>query len=144
MTQARVADVPFDSTLSHCDPAYVLEAMSPGLVFLDVQLCLVHANPSALRLLAFCPKESRGRPFAEHSLDSGKLTHALRRVLELNEGRGRTQIRFRSMSHQFAGGQRRTIDMGITPQMSIQPSFSISNRRKLWPTNLMWSRSLEA
>jgi PAS domain-containing protein len=70
------------SVLADFDAAYVLDALSCGIVVLDKQLCTVYANVIAQDLLALQLPNMRGRPLAHLLPQPQHFDCAVRRALE--------------------------------------------------------------
>jgi two-component system nitrogen regulation sensor histidine kinase GlnL len=100
------------SSLSHFDPADLLDALSTGIVVLDAQLCAIYANVAAQDLLAFSLKQARGRPFGDFLHDSNTLTGILRRALETGQGISDRELSVRATG---APHSTRTLDITVTP-----------------------------
>lgn len=99
------------SSLSHFDPADLLDALSTGIVMLDAQLCAIYANVAAQDLLAFSLNQARGRPFGDFLHDSEGLNGVLKRVLESGQGVADRELSLRAVG---APHTPRTVDVTIT------------------------------
>jgi two-component system nitrogen regulation sensor histidine kinase GlnL len=108
------------SALAHFDPAYLLDALSTGIVMLDAQLCAMYANVAAQDLLAFSLNMARGRPFGDFLQDANGLGAILRRALESGQG-----ITDRELSVRPAAAPRavRTLDVTITPLSGLTGTY---------------------
>jgi nitrogen-specific signal transduction histidine kinase len=73
------------SVLADFDAGDVLDAVSLGIIVLDLQLCAVYANVGAEDLLAVRAESLRGRPLASFLPQPQPFLHAVERALERGE-----------------------------------------------------------
>jgi two-component system, NtrC family, nitrogen regulation sensor histidine kinase GlnL len=100
------------SPLSHFDSADLLNALSTGIILLDAQLCPIYANMAAQDLLAISLKQSRGRPFGDHLLESNGLVPILRRSIETGEAFADREL---VLNLKSSPREPRIVDLTITP-----------------------------
>jgi nitrogen-specific signal transduction histidine kinase len=70
------------SVLVDFDAGDVLDAVSLGIIVLDVQLCAVYANLGAEELLAVPAERLRGRPLASFLPQPQSFLHAVQQAIE--------------------------------------------------------------
>jgi len=73
------------SVLADFDAGDVLDALSLGIIVLDLQLCAVYANVGAEDLLAVPAERLRGRPLASFLPQPQPFLHAVERALARGE-----------------------------------------------------------
>lgn len=73
------------SVLADFDAGDVLDALSRGVIVLDLQLCAVYANVTAESLLAVSAVRLRGRPLASFLPQPQPFLHAVARTLASGE-----------------------------------------------------------
>ena len=69
------------SVLADFDTGYVLDALSPGIVVIDDQLCTIYANAIAQTLLTVHLPGMRGKPLAHFLPRPGRFLCAVRQAL---------------------------------------------------------------
>ena len=83
---AGFGDVPReDSVLADFDAGDLLDALSLGVIVLDLQLCAVYANDRAEDLLAIPAATLRGRPLASFLSQPQPFLKAVERALKSGE-----------------------------------------------------------
>jgi PAS domain-containing protein len=105
----------FEAVLIHCDVTYLLEALSVGIVILDMHLCPVYANQLGLELLAVTPGEVRGRPIVSLFRDGSALADALGIVLAGGDARCGSPDRLCATVDHSRLTSARPLDLGISP-----------------------------
>jgi len=73
------------SVLADFDAGDLLDALSLGVIVLDLQLCAVYANVQAEDLLAIPAARLRGRPLASFLSQPQPFLHAAERALKSGE-----------------------------------------------------------
>lgn len=75
----------FVASAGSFDPAELLDALATGVLLLDAEFIVVHANVAAQDLLAIGLNQARGRPIGELFADPAALLNVLRHVRERRE-----------------------------------------------------------
>ena len=85
MTQSLGDPLREDSVLADFDAGDLLDALSLGVIVLDLQLCAVYANVRAEDLLAVPAARLRGRPLTSFLSQPQPFLHAVERALKSGE-----------------------------------------------------------
>lgn len=99
------------SVLADFDAGDVLDALSLGIIVLDLQLCAVYANVGAEDLLAVPAERLRGRPLASFLPQPQPFLHAVAQALE----RGESVMFDLAGSAGWAAGATGTLSLRVAP-----------------------------
>lgn len=97
---------------SDVDPADLLDSLATGVVLLDRQLRVIHANVAAQNVLGVSINQARGRPFADLLSEPDGILATLRRALEARESFSEHELTLQPV-HTLR--DPRIVDVTITP-----------------------------
>jgi two-component system nitrogen regulation sensor histidine kinase GlnL len=102
----------FETFAAHHDPSDLLDALLTGIVLLDADFRIIHANVSAQGLLAVGLNQSRGRPLTDLFVDGQVLAAALARARDRGEVVNECEVSLRPVS---APREARIVDAIVSP-----------------------------
>lgn len=100
-----------DSVLADFYAGDLLDALSLGVIVLDLQLCAVYANVRAEDLLALPAAKLRGRPLASFLSQPQPFLHAVERALNSGE----TMVFHLAGCAARAAGAQATLSLRVAP-----------------------------
>jgi len=109
----------FETFAAHHDPSDLLDALLTGIVLLDADFRIIHANVSAQGLLAVGLNQSRGRPLTDLFVDGQVLGAALARARDRGEVVNECEVSLRPVS---APREARIVDAIVSPVDDITGS----------------------
>jgi two-component system nitrogen regulation sensor histidine kinase GlnL len=102
----------FETFAAHHDPSDLLDALLTGIVLLDADFRIIHANVSAQGLLAVGLNQSRGRPLTDLLVDGQVLGAARARARDRGEVINECEVSLRPVS---APREARIVDAIVSP-----------------------------